>query len=215
MPVARYLIVLTLLMLSCDVSTLVAPAGSAASPVPGIVDTIVAQTAAAAWTQTAAHITVVPTSTASVTPVPSDTPTITPSATPTFIFVLASQTPTRKPTSTLSAITGGLGCQLQNQAPTDGTHFSPKENFKAVWTVANTGQDTWDSTSMDFEYLSGAKLFTGASIYDLSKDVPTGASIKFSVPMVAPNKPGTYTTAWTLRQGKNDFCHVDLSIIVP
>lgn len=201
--------------MSCDVTTLVGSVAPAGSPVPGIVDTIVAQTAAAAWTLTAANITVVPTWTASATPVPSDTPTITPSPTPTFIFLLASKTPTRNPTSTAEAASGGFGCQLQSQAPTDGSHFSPRENFKASWTLKNTGQNPWDSTAVDFEYLSGAELFTGASIYDLPKDVDTGGTVKLTVPMSAPNKPGNYKSVWTLRKGRNDFCHVDLSIIVP
>ncbi len=213
--VARYLLLIALLVISCDLSSLVAPAGPIPTPVPGAVDTIVAQTAAAAWTQTAANITVIPTWTATDTPVPTDTPTPTLSPTQTFIFVLASLTPTRKPTATNQATISGFGCELLSQSPEDGTHFAAKKSFNVSWTIKNTGDNPWDSGSVDFEYLSGTKMFTGTSIYDLPNDVDVNAKVKLTVPMAAPKNPGDYRTVWTLRLGKNDFCHVDLRILVP
>lgn len=214
-PVARYLLLLTLLVISCNLSSLVAPSGAVPSPVPGAVDTIVALTAAAAWTQTAANISVVPTWTASATPEPTDTPTPTLSPTPTFIFILATLTPTHEPTATGQVSSSGMGCQLTSQTPSDGTHYPAKQNFKVTWTIKNTGLDTWDSTNVDFEYLSGTKMFTGASVYDLPNNIAVNKSVSLSVPMAAPKAPGSYRTVWTLRQGHDDFCHVDLRILVP
>jgi len=204
--------VLTLLVISCDLASLVPPAAPIPSPVPGAVDTIVAQTAAAASTQTAANAP--PTSPASSTPPPSNTPTPTPSPTPTFFFVLASLTPTRRPTSTSETV-AGFGCQLVSQSPADGSHFAKKQNFKATWKIKNTGKEPWDSGSVDFTYLSGSKMFVGSQAYDLPDSVGVDGSVSLSVPMAAPKNSGEFRTVWTLRQGKADFCHVDLQIVVP
>ena len=57
---------------------------------PGAINIIVAQTAAAASTQTAMFIP--PTLTPSLTPFPSQTPSVTPTTTPTFIFLLPKPT---------------------------------------------------------------------------------------------------------------------------
>ncbi len=201
-------------MISCDLSSLLAPVGPVPTTAPGVVDTIVALTAAAAYTQTAANVTVVPTMTSTLTPTATHTPTPTLSPTPTFIFILASLTPTRQPTAT-GQVSGGYGCQLTSQTPANGTHYSPKKNFTVKWTLKNIGQNDWDQTVVDFEFLSGAKMFTGASIYDLPNNVVVGKSVTLSVPMAAPKADGTYNSVWSLKQGKNDFCHVNIRIIVP
>lgn len=203
---------LALLVISCDLATLM-PVQSMPSPIPGVVNTIVAETAAAAATQTAANITVVPTWTPSLTPEPTRTPSLTPSLTPTFIFRLATRTPTRRPTSTAGS-TSGLACQLVSQSPDDGARFDAKENFTATWKVKNTGDATWDSNSVDFAFLSGTKMYRAAAVYDLPSSVAVGDPITLSVPMAAPKNSGSYRTVWTLRQGNDDFCHVDLRIVV-
>ncbi len=201
-----------MLLISCDLSSLIAPAGPIPTPVPGAVDTIVAQTAAAAWTQTAAVVTAVDTWTPSATPPPSETPTLTPSPSPTFIFKLATRTPTPKPNSTAEA--GGLACQLVSQTPADGTIFDPRQKFTATWEIKNTGEVPWDATAVDFEYFSGAKTYTGTTIYDLPNNVAVNHSVTLSVAMAAPKSAGSYRTVWTLRKGKIDFCHVDLQLVV-
>jgi hypothetical protein len=202
-------------VISCDITSLVVPAGPVPSPVPGAVDTIVARTAAAASTQTAAKVTAVPMGTASATPPPSDTPTLTLSPSPTFIFVLPSLTPTKKPTATSESSTAGFGCQLLSQSPPDGSKFSAKENFKVSWKIKTTGLGAWDASSVDFAYFSGTKMFTGAQFYDLPKSVGIDDSITLAVPMAAPRNSGAFKTVWALKRGKSDFCHVDMQIIVP
>jgi hypothetical protein len=211
----RCLWLLSLVVISCDITSLVVPAGPVPSPVPGAVDTIVARTAAAASTQTAAKVTLVPTGTASATPPPSETPTPTPSPSPTFVFVLPTLTPTKKPTATSESSTAGFGCQLLSQSPPDGAKFAAKENFKVTWKIKNTGLAKWDAGTVDFAYFSGTKMFTGAQFYDLPKDVGIDGSITLSVPMAAPRNSGSFKTVWALKRGKSDFCHVDLQIVVP
>ncbi len=175
-------------------------------------DTIVAQTAAAAWTQTAAVVTPEDTATASATPVPSETLTQTPSPSPTFVFKLATLSPTPKPNSTAAA--AGLECKPTGQTPGDGTVYGPRDRFTATWVIQNTGDVRWDSSDIDFEYFSGAKTYVGTTIYDLPNNVKVGDSVTVSVAMAAPKSAGSYRTVWTLRKGKLDFCHVALQLVV-
>ncbi len=196
---------MALLLISCDVSTLLTPQGPA--PAPGAVNTIVVQTAQAAASQTAAALP--PTLTPTLTPVPTRTPTQTPLPSPTFLFILSTLTKT----PTLSASASDYACQLTGQTPSDGSTMTKKQSFVASWTVENTGQATWDSQSVDFVYVTGAKLAT-VKATDLPKSVAPGKSVTLSVNMVAPSGADTYKTAWTLEQGKNSFCRLTITIVV-
>ena len=179
--------------------------------VPGVVDTIVAQTAAAAWTQTAALIP--PTRTPSFTPLPTKTASVTPSPTETFIFKL--NTPTQvKPSATPNSSKAGYACDLVSQSPDDGTVFNANTDFDAHWTVKNIGSKNWSATSVDVIYVSGSKFYK-KNAYDLSTSVATGSTYTVAVDMVAPKNSGSYTTHWGLRVNKNVFCAISLNIVVP
>ncbi len=203
----HWLLVFAVVVMSCDVSTLVVPA-----PVPtlgpGGINTIVAQTAGAAATQTAALIP--PTLTPSMTPTATRTPTVTPSLTPTFLFILAtlSKTPTPGPAS------GDLACKLVSQSPDDGATMTKNEVFTVSWKVKNTGASTWDSKAVDFIYLSGTKMASVKAV-DLPKSIAEGDTITLKLDMTAPSNSGSYKTAWTLRQGKTEFCKLNINIVVP
>lgn len=180
--------------------------------VPGVVNTIVVQTAVAASTQTAA---VAPSAsfTPSFTPLPTKTPSVTPSSTATFIFILS--TPTRfTPTATPGSGIAGYNCDVTGQSPADGTPFNPGANFDAQWTVANTGSKNWSATNVDVVYVSGSKFYK-QSIYDLGTTVKVGDTYTVVVGMVAPKNSGSYTTRWGLRTGKDVFCTMSLTIVVP
>jgi hypothetical protein len=124
------LTIATIFILGCDISTLVAPQSIPASA-PGNINTIVAQTAAAAATQTAAlnppsalgvintivvqtaaaaatqtAALIPPTLTPSFTPFPTQTASITPTATQTFIFRMPTAV---KPTSTKTPVPASSG----------------------------------------------------------------------------------------------------------
>ncbi len=187
-------------------------APAAPAPVPGAVNTIVVLTANAASTQTQAALP--PTLTPTLTPVPTRTPTQTPSPTVTFIFLLATRTHTPKPATQAPAGTpGNFTCILVNQSPADGASFSKNQSFTASWKVQNTGVSTWVASSVDFAYVSGAKL-ASVKLADLPKDVAPGDTVTLKLPMTAPGSANTYKTVWTLEQGKTAFCKVTLSIVV-
>jgi hypothetical protein len=121
--------------------------------------------------------------------------------------------PARTATETPGSTSGQLGCRLLSQDPDDGTKMGPRHDFDAVWEVRNTGSAGWDKASVDFAFFNGDK-FHKQSVYDLSKNVNSGASIKLVVDMVAPKEDGNYRTVWALRRGKDSFCRVSLTIVV-
>ncbi len=184
---------------------------------PGAVNTFIAETVNAASTETvAARPSSTPTAT--FTPTPRNTETPTPTATVTVIFILSSPTPLVVPTSTGLSSGGGsssdnFACQVISHTPANGTSFSPRADFDAVWTVKNIGKKNWDRTSIDYAYSSGAILHT-TSTYDLSANVKVGETIDIIVDMKALKDPGSYSTTWVIRSGSNAFCNLSLSIIV-
>ncbi|MFH1185009.1 MAG: NBR1-Ig-like domain-containing protein [Chloroflexota bacterium] len=199
--------------MSCDVA-FVLPAGPVfPTAAPGVVETIVAGTAGAAQTQTAALMR--PTSSPTLTPTATRTPSLTPTFTPTFVFRLRSATPAKTSTPTLAPglISGEYSCKLLDQDPADGSKLDAKVDFDAVWEVRNTGSATWDENNIDFAFFNGDKLHE-QSVYDLNKSVKSGESINLIVDMVAPKDAGKYRTVWSLRRGNDDFCRVTLTINV-
>ena len=82
------------------------------------------------------------------------------------------------------------------------------------WSLANMGRKAWDSGSVDFVYLSGARLFKSKGA-DLPKTVAPGEIVSLKLTMTAPNKSGTFKTVWALQIGQNVFCTMPISIVVP
>ncbi|HEX2993286.1 MAG TPA: NBR1-Ig-like domain-containing protein [Anaerolineales bacterium] len=182
---------------------------------PGAIDTLIVQTANAASSQTAAVLPVLPSTTMTWTPVPTrNTETPTPTATSTVIFVFFSPTPVIIPTFTASgSASDTYACQVISVSPTDGTSFSPREDFDAIWVVKNIGKKKWDRSTVNYAFASGDKFHTISS-YDLSESLGSGNILELGVNMQAPKDPGIYTTTWTLRAGKKSFCPLNLTIRV-
>jgi hypothetical protein len=185
---------------------------------PNEINTIIAQTANAASTQTAAAQ---PTFTFTPTFTPTrPSPTISPTATSTVIFVLFTPTmqvvPTFTPISSSGSGSGSGGgsttssanyaCQILSVSPANGTSMNENTDFDTNWNIKNRN-------SVDFIYFSGTKMHKVAG-YDLRENVNKGASTTLGVDMVAPKDSGTYTTTWTLRVGDDDFCKMSITINV-
>jgi hypothetical protein len=210
---AQLLLALTILVISCDFSSVLPLPLAAPTTIPGLVNTIVASTADVAMTRTAALI--LPTLTASATSTSTRIPTDTPTFTPTFVLILpsATRTPTATPITTGTS-TSGMTCTVVSQAPADNTHLPANKGFAASWKVKNTGSSAWDPATVDFAYLSGTKMYKSIR-HDLPVIVAPGEKIDLTAGMTAPKNDGTYNTVWSLRQGNNSFCRVALQIIVP
>ncbi len=174
---------------------------------PLSLNTMIAQTAGAAATQT---FVLQPTLTPTVTV--TKTPTETPTATPTFLFVLFTPTvPSSTPTLEISS--NPYACRLASQSPADKSIVAKGADFAVLWRVINVGANAWDANSVDYHYFSGAKLHK-EPVYDLPSSVPTGGQIDIIVNMKAPKQEDTYLTTWSLRVGKQDFCKLRLTIEV-
>ena len=174
---------------------------------PLSINTIIAQTAGAAATQT---FVLQPTLTPS--PTMTRTPTEIPSSTPTFIFVLSTPTvPSSTPTVNASA--EHYACRVVSQDPANDSVLVKGIPFKMHWQVSNTGTYGWDENSADYRYMSGDKLST-VNGYDFNQSVPTGGVVDFVVGMKAPNDPGSYSTTWQIAVGKERFCPMKLTIVV-
>ena len=197
------------------------------APLPGAADTIIAQTAGAASTQTAQ---VLPTSTdtPTVTSTPRNTATITPTATSTVIFKI--NPPVIPGSSSGSGGSSGGGssgggnsgggsadnysCNLVSISPGSGTAFGARTSFDAKVKVSNSGKKSWDVNSVDYAYVNGTK-FHSVSIYDLKTAVSPGSSTTLSIDMQAPKNSGVYSTTWGLKTGAdNFFCTFTISIVV-
>lgn len=204
------LLVITLFMFACVVPSLAPAPAPLPTFDPNTLLTAIVETANAAATQTARVLP--PTLTPTPTTPPTKTPTETPIPTATFYFIVATIT---VPPTQIPAGTSGLEyeCQVLSQTPAINGVVAKSSTFEARWNVANIGKAGWDSNNADYHYISGTKLHKGA-VRDLPSSVSPGATIDLVVDMTAPADPGTYSTSWKMNVGKNEFCPLDLTIIV-
>jgi hypothetical protein len=200
------LFVVALLLACAPIATVTPPAAPPTFDSSSL-NTIIAQTAGAAATQTfVLQPTVTPTATA------TKTPTEIPTSTPTFLFSLFTPTVASE-TPTLEISSNPYACRLVSQTPTDNSVFQKSADFAALWQIINVGANAWDANSVDYHYFSGEKIHK-TSVYDLPSSVATGAQIDIIVNMKAPKAEGTYLTTWALRAGKEDFCKLHITIVV-
>jgi hypothetical protein len=214
----------------CATPALVTPPPSSSGS--GSFETLVAQTAEAAHTQTA----IVASSTATPTAIPSPTKTITitPTPTATVLFLLATNTslPTGifagdigngtgsgtgnndgdddgfvKPTATPSE----WACRVLSRSPARGAVVTAGSSIRAVWTVQNTGLKTWPKKGVDVVYESGARLNHGKPYYDIPAGTGPGSIVTISVTMEIPKRPKEYNMRWSLMVGKTHFCSVQFA----
>ncbi len=178
---------------------------------PNSLLTAIVETANAAARQTARVLP--PTLTPTPTTPPTKTPTETPIPTATFYFVIATITvpPTQIPLGTSDL---PYDCQILSQTPQNNSVIAKSSVFEARWLVANIGKSGWDSNNADYHYTGGSRLHQGGIVRDLESSVSPGKTIELVISMQSPADPGTYSTSWKLNVGKNEFCPLDLTIIV-
>lgn len=221
--------VLVMVSLACALPGISAPA---AAPMPTFdsssVEIIIAETAAAAQTQTALKV-----PTATSTPKPTHTPSLTPTYTPTFFFSLATLTPipTYTVPVTVSAGDAASGeeegeeggkkekrdpramtgkewtCSLLATTPPKGFIFGPNVRFNVKWTLFNSGTKPWPNYGVDLVYKGGLR-HEGTKIQDFGITVPSGGVIQVGAVFITPNKAGEYSTYFNLMVGKREFCQI-------
>ncbi len=212
-----------LIVLACQVPALSAP--SVSSPVPGAVETIIYETAAAAQTQTARVLP--PTRTPTKRPTSTASPTKTPPPTSTFLFLFPTNTTvvlptlpgtgggkrTKTPNPNAHDYEGSLACGVVAKSPSNGTVFNPRQKFTVHWTIKNTGTAAWRKGTIDYRYLGGDKFHDRAR-YDMNFVLDPGDVIDITVDMHAPKQPGRYETTWVVGLNKGGLCKMTLAIVV-
>jgi hypothetical protein len=182
------------------------------------VQTAAVQTVFAQFTQSAEL-----TPSATLTPQPSSTPqetntllptnTLQPSTTPSSTPVTPTPTRTYIP-ATAVPTQGAYQCSITSLSPTSGTTLTDGVDFDLNVTLTNTGTKTWSHTSVDFQYLSGAKFQKRVDAIDLTKDIDPGKSVKLIVDMLANTGTGTQSALWSLVRSGLNFCQVNVRVIV-
>ena len=114
-------------------------------------------------------------------------------------------------TATATAQTSGNSCTVTGTLPTDAIKVGG--NFDAVWTVQNTSGKDWSTDSVDYKYVSGTKMHE-IDLYDLKETIKNGESGKIIVDMIAPSKPGLYSTNWALTLGNTTLCTLSVTVNV-
>lgn len=216
-------------ILGCVTPALVSPPPVESEP--GSVETIIAQTALAAQTQTA--ILAPPSATLTLIPSPTKTFTVTPTPTATVLFLIATSTSvptgifagndgssTGNGTGAGSSVSGNDGfvkptatpsewtCRVLSKSPARGAVIPAGSTFTAVWTVQNTGTKTWPKQGVDVVYESGARINPGKPYYDIPTGVAPGGTVRISVPMEVPKRPKDYSMRWSLKVGRTNFCSI-------
>lgn len=137
--------------------------------------------------------------------------TLPPTAT---MFIMPTGTPTATPTNTPVPTRADARCYVIEESPKDNAEFKAGQEFEKRWTLRNRSGDAWRADILDFRFLSGTRMHTGADAYDLPYDVANNDTYVFTVRMRAPSSPGTYTSNWTLAAGEKSACNFFLKIIV-
>lgn len=123
---------------------------------------------------------------------------------------MAVVSPTPAPTQPAPA----ARCEVTSTSPSRSNSMPTRFDFDGVWKIKNTSSQTWDASSVDYKYVSGAKIYKYNSAYDLPQSVKPGESITIVVDMLAPSQAGQYTTNWALVSGSTTLCNLPLTISV-
>jgi hypothetical protein len=225
------LILLILFLLAC-----VSSSGTSSAPTPlpeakmrKTLEAMIAQTSAAAQTQTttARPSTLTPT----ITRTPSKTPT-QPTPSPTFFYSLFTATLDIKVESTDASLNAtaqylnsigaiDLGGFVLTPIPIEKRNaknqwrcfvryspspsVAPEEKFDAYWTVVNTGWNYWTSNTVDFIHRGGFR-HEGRRIQDIRSTVDYGRTLSIGATFIAPKAIGSYHSYYVLQVGNNAFC---------
>ncbi len=99
----------------------------------------------------------------------------------------------------------------------DNSALAPGETFDKTWRVRNTGSEAWAET-IRLAFVSGARL--GAAEGDFIPPVEAGDEVDITIPMVAPEEPGTHTGTWRVVDGSgnplgNGLLTVTIQVVGP
>jgi hypothetical protein len=176
-------IAIAVILVTALVLSACGPEATPPPPTPDLnaLSTQVAQTVVARITQTAAAYTPPATETVAASPTPEI------SATPAA-------------TATINPATCDDAKFVSDISVPDGTQMSPGQKFTKTWQIRNAGPCTWNAAyTLNYGYGSSTEAKMGGQAVALTGDVKTGEMVEVSVNLTAPNKVGTYSGYWRMR----------------
>lgn len=84
----------------------------------------------------------------------------------------------------------------------DNTHVAAGSGFVKTWRVRNDGSCTWGTAGFGLHslvFVGGAQMSAPSPVSLPAAQVPPGATVDISVPMVAPATQGVYRSNWKLQ----------------
>ncbi len=105
-------------------------------------------------------------------------------------------------------------CLIDASVSTLEVNVQPGQVFDTVWSVFNTGNRTWIKGIAQYAYLRGTPLQIGKGALALPKSVAPGQPVELVVAMQAPDQAGNYTSYWSLLNGPEIFCTLEIHIKV-
>ena len=200
-----------ILTLTIAIMLVSACGGADASPTPTEIDVEAIYTAGAATVFAGQTGTTSAQPTATFTPTSTVTPTSTITTTPTStrqVFVqvqpvfTAIYTITGTPGTPVPSITptfGAVGCNnsafIQDVTVPNNTKLTAGETFTKTWRIKNTGTCEW-TAGFKFTFIGGEVM--GSDTTKIRRTVSPGATTDFSLKMVAPASPGTFSGYWRM-----------------
>lgn len=147
---------------------------------------------------------------------PSNTPEPTQTLIPTIQTTLVASTPFTGTTPGVP-VSGGAttSCYgltfVQDVTIPDNTPMTPGKTFTKTWKVQNSGSCAWDA---GFKFQSTGGDVMGATAFTLPASVASGATYDISVPMTAPNTPGTVRGNWRMSTAGGQFFGDEVFVVI-
>ena len=80
--------------------------------------------------------------------------------------------------------------------------MTPAQTFNKTWLVENNGSCTWE-VGFKFVFTGGDAM--GGTTLTLSTPVTPGSQTMLSIPMIAPDRVGTFFGIWTMYTSKGEY----------
>lgn len=109
---------------------------------------------------------------------------------------------------------GGGNCSVIFQDPKDDSYVDAGKPFDMRWTLKNTGDTTWNRSSVDLRFMSGERMHGSTDLRDLNYDVGAGGAVDILIDMTAPKESGEYTSNWALLEGSKTICRFFVTVKV-
>ena len=96
-------------------------------------------------------------------------------------------------------------CSLIDVTPSAYTNFPTSKPLQIKWVVRNNTGSSW-SPDYTVNFLKGDRMQTSNDQFSLGRDVAPYENVSVVVNVVTPDRPGAFTTVWSINNGGNKIC---------